>query len=94
MRILGIDPGFATVGYGIVNYDGNKFSACDYGVITTLARTPFEDRLEQLYDELTKIIEFYNPETVAFEELFFNTNLFISFPNPYNDVKPIAFISD
>ncbi len=75
MRILGIDPGFATVGYGIVNYDGNKFSACDYGVITTLARTPFEDRLEQLYDELTKIIEFYNPETVAFEELFFNTNL-------------------
>ena len=75
MRILGVDPGFATVGYGIVDYTGNKFYGSDYGAIKTLAKTPFEDRIEQLYDELTKVIEFYKPETVAFEELFFNTNL-------------------
>ncbi|PWM45868.1 MAG: crossover junction endodeoxyribonuclease RuvC [Clostridiales bacterium] len=75
MRILGIDPGFATVGYGIVDYCGNKFLSSDYGAIQTLAKTPFEERLLQLYDELTQVIEFYKPETIAFEELFFNTNI-------------------
>ena len=74
MIILGIDPGIATVGYGIVEYKGNKFISSDYGAIITPAKTPTEHRLHQLYDDLTKIIDYYKPQTAAFEELFFNTN--------------------
>ena len=47
MRVLGVDPGYATVGYGIVDYVGNKFVSCDYGAIVTPAKTPIESRLEQ-----------------------------------------------
>lgn len=75
MRVLGVDPGYATVGFGIVDYNGNKFTWSDYGAILTPAKTPIESRLEQLYDELTKAIEFYKVDAVAFEELFFNTNI-------------------
>lgn len=74
MRILGIDPGYATVGFGVVDYDKSKFTCVDFGAIQTPAKTPFEDRLEQLFDEMTKLIGLYRPQTVAFEELFFNTN--------------------
>ena len=48
MIILGVDPGIATVGYGLVNYEKNKFTASDYGAIITPAHTPMEDRLEQV----------------------------------------------
>ena len=74
MRILGIDPGYATVGFGVVDYVNGKFTCVDYGAIQTPAKTPFEDRLEQLFDDMSKLVEYYKPETVAFEELFFNTN--------------------
>ena len=74
MRILGIDPGYATVGFGVVDYVNSKFTCVDYGAIQTPAKTPFEDRLEQLFDDMSKLVEYYKPETVAFEELFFNTN--------------------
>ena len=74
MIILGVDPGIATVGYGLVNYVGNKFTSCDYGAIITPPHTPMEDRLEQVYDELTKVIEYYKPAEMAVEQLFFNTN--------------------
>ena len=75
MRVLGVDPGYATVGYGIVDYVGNKFVSCDYGAIVKTAKTPIESRLEQLFDELCKVIDYYQVETIAFEELFFNTNI-------------------
>lgn len=75
MKILGVDPGIATVGYGIVDYTGNKFTFADYGAIITPAKTPLENRLEQIYDELSKVIEYYKIESVAVEELFFNTNI-------------------
>ena len=74
MRILGVDPGIATVGYGVVEYEGNKFLASDYGAILTPAHTPLEDRLEQVYDELAKLIVYYKAEAMSVEELFFNTN--------------------
>lgn len=74
MRVLGIDPGYATVGYGAVDYEGNKFVWSEHGAIITPAKTPFESRLEQLFDEMSRVIGFYKPDTVAFEELFFNTN--------------------
>ena len=74
MIILGVDPGIATVGYGLVNYEKGRFLASDYGAIITPAHTPMEDRLEQVYDELSKLIEYYKPKAMAVEELFFNTN--------------------
>ena len=55
MRILGIDPGYAIMGYGILDYKGNKFTPVAYGSITTEAHTPNEERLMKLYDELTGI---------------------------------------
>ena len=74
MRILGIDPGYAILGYGIVDMKGNHFSVCSYGAITTEATMPMPDRLKHLYNRIMDIIEEFQPETVSVEELFFNTN--------------------
>ena len=74
MRILGIDPGYAIMGYGIVDYKGSKFTPVVYGSITTEAHTPNEERLMILYDELSQIIEEYKPDEASVEELFYNTN--------------------
>ena len=74
MRILGIDPGYAIMGYGILDYKGNKFTPVEYGAITTQAGTPNEERLMILYDELTRIIDEFRPDEAAVEELFYNTN--------------------
>lgn len=75
MIIFGIDPGYAIVGYGIIEYKGNKFTTIDYGVITTDAKNTFPERLKIVYDQLTALLEKYNPEFVAIEELFFNKNV-------------------
>lgn len=74
MIILGIDPGYAIVGVGVVEYNGNKFRTVDYFAITTEAHTPFEERLKIIYDGINDVIERYNPEFMAIEELFFNDN--------------------
>ena len=74
MRILGIDPGYAIMGYGTVEYMGSKFTPIEYGSITTEAHTPNEERLMLLYDELTRIIKEFEPEEASIEELFYNTN--------------------
>ena len=74
MRILGIDPGYAIMGYGILDYKGNRFTPVEYGSITTEAHTPNEERLLTLYTELSRIIEEYRPDEAAIEELFYNTN--------------------
>jgi len=75
MRIIGIDPGFAIVGYGIIDYIGNKFSVCEYGSIETEAALPFPDRLLRIYDRAGELIKMYKPDAFAVEELFFNTNV-------------------
>ena len=75
MLILGIDPGIAIVGYSIVECKGNNLKAIDYGCITTDADMLFPDRLKIVYDKLTEIIEKYNPDDLAIEELFFNKNV-------------------
>lgn len=75
MIIMGIDPGFAITGYGIVKYEGNKFSPVEYGAVITKASTPFAQRLLQLDGELAAIIEKYRPEAISVEELFFNKNI-------------------
>lgn len=75
MIILGIDPGLAIVGYGVVDVIGNKYRVLDYGVITTDKDTYFPDRIKIIYDGLNFIIDKYKPEDVAMEELFFNKNV-------------------
>lgn len=74
MRILGIDPGYAIVGYGVLDYNNNKFSVVDYGAVTTPAGMDFNRRLEIIYDELTALIAKTKPEVMSIEKLFFNTN--------------------
>ncbi len=74
MRILGIDPGYAIVGYGVVDYAKNRFSAVGFGAITTKAKTPFETRLADIYNDMLSIIDKYNPDELAIEKLYFNTN--------------------
>ncbi len=74
MRILGIDPGYAIVGFGVLDYQNNKFSVVDYGAITTPAGMDFSRRLEIIYDETEVIIKRHKPEAMAIEKLFYNTN--------------------
>ena len=75
MIILGIDPGLAIVGYGIIEYKNMKFRTLGYGAITTPAHTPVEERLVKIYSELDALIKKYCPDEIAVEELFFNTNI-------------------
>lgn len=75
MIIMGIDPGFAITGYGIVKYEGNKFSVIDYGAVLTKATTPFAERLLQLDIRLNELIEANKPDAISVEELFFNKNI-------------------
>ena len=74
MRILGIDPGYAILGYGIVEMNGNRFKVLDYGAVTTDAKMEMPDRLKVLYTSLMEIIVHHEPEVASIEELFFNTN--------------------
>lgn len=74
MIILGIDPGFAIVGVGVIEYTGNKFKVIDYFAITTKAHTSIEERLKIIYDSMNETIEKYKPDFMAVEELFFNNN--------------------
>ena len=75
MIILGIDPGIAIVGYGVIKYTGNYCRVIDYGCVKTDAKLLFPDRLKIIYDKLTKIIDTYRPDDLAIEELFFNKNV-------------------
>ncbi len=74
MIILGIDPGYAIVGYGILRYENNRFSVLDFGAITTSAGTEFTDRLKSIYEDLSYLFQKYRPDALAIEKLFFNTN--------------------
>lgn len=74
MRILGIDPGLAIVGYGVVDYNRSVFKTISYGAVTTEANTFVPDRLEEIYSGICGVIERYKPDCAAVEQLFFNTN--------------------
>jgi crossover junction endodeoxyribonuclease RuvC len=75
MIIMGIDPGFAITGFGIVKYEGNKFKVIDYGAVITKAGINLPERLRKMYDELELVINKYTPDAIAVEELFFNKNI-------------------
>ncbi len=74
MRIIGIDPGYAIVGYGVVDYDGFCFKTVGYGAITTKADMPFVKRLDAIYSDMKTLLERYRPDAMSIERLYFNTN--------------------
>lgn len=74
LKILGIDPGYAIVGFGVVEYDGYKFTPIHFGAITTQAGTDFTLRLKTIYDDMNTVLTTFQPEAMAIEKLFFNTN--------------------
>ncbi len=76
MIILGVDPGIAIVGWGVIEYGGigTKLRPIDFGAITTPATMKTEDRLYEVHRELSAVISKYKPDAAAIEELFFNTN--------------------
>ena len=74
MRILGIDPGIAIVGYGVVDKEGNSYKTIAYDAVTTRAHTPLPERLEKVYNGVNEIIKTYKPDAMSIEELFFNNN--------------------
>lgn len=74
MIIMGIDPGFAITGFGVLNYYKNCFKVLDFGTVVTKAHTPLAHRLLLLEEELVQLIEKYKPDAISLEELFFNNN--------------------
>ncbi len=75
MIILGLDPGTATTGYGVIRVLGNRFQMLEYGIISTPAKNPMEKRLEMIYDNLQELLQKWQPDQAAVEELFFNQNI-------------------
>ena len=75
MIVLGIDPGVATIGFGVVRAERQKNTLVQYGVITTPPGIPLSSRLLQISDDMEELIRTFHPDEMAVEELFFNTNL-------------------
>ena len=75
MRILGIDPGYGRLGWGLVEMRGNHFAAVAYDCIETQKDLPHTDRLKVIYSELMDIIDQYRPDAYSVEKLYFNTNV-------------------
>ena len=74
MILIGIDPGYAIVGYGVVKYENNRFTPLEYDAITTPAEMPFAERLEKIYRDLTQVLRRHRPQAMSVEKLFFNSN--------------------
>jgi crossover junction endodeoxyribonuclease RuvC len=74
LRVLGIDPGTAITGYGIVEGEGDSLTLVTYGAITTPANQPLPQRLQQIYRQLQALIAEWHPQSAAVEELFFSKN--------------------
>ncbi|HBB18981.1 MAG TPA: crossover junction endodeoxyribonuclease RuvC [Ruminococcus sp.] len=74
MRILGIDPGYAIVGFGVLEYDGLNFTPLEYGAVLTDAGTPFPERLRAIHEDVEFIFDKFKPDCMAIERLYFTTN--------------------
>jgi crossover junction endodeoxyribonuclease RuvC len=75
MRILGIDPGLATLGYGVIEAEGGKYKLIQFGTVTTPPGQSMPVRLRSVYQGVSQLMEIYQPDDVAFEELFFSKNI-------------------
>lgn len=74
MKIIGIDPGYAIVGYGVIDYRNNSFTTLDYGAILTTPEMPFPKRLHKIYAELSEILQKHKPDAMSVEKLYFTNN--------------------
>ena len=74
LRILGIDPGIAIVGFGVLDYDGVNFTPLEYGAVLTEAGTPFPERLRAIHEDVEFIFDKFKPDCMAIERLYFTTN--------------------
>jgi crossover junction endodeoxyribonuclease RuvC len=75
MRIIGIDPGTGILGFGVIEILNGKMKMIDAGVITTPAHTSLDERLEDIFDSLTEIIDQTQPDAMSIEKLFFAQNV-------------------
>ena len=75
MVILGIDPGLATLGYGVIEVVGDKRKLIQFGTLTTPAGEPMPQRLRAIFQGMNQLMDIYQPDDVAFEELFFSKNI-------------------
>ena len=75
MRVLGIDPGLATLGWGVIEAEGSLYRLVQYGTLDTYPRDTFPTRLGSLYAGVKGLIETFKPDEIAFEELFFSKNI-------------------
>ncbi len=74
MRIIGIDPGYAIVGYGVLDFDKARFSVVNYGAITTSAGTSFDQRLLEIYNDMCTVLDMFRPDCMSIERLYFTNN--------------------
>lgn len=74
MTILGIDPGYAIVGWGVLEYSGSRFCVKGYGAITTPAGMDFPRRLEMIYRDMQTVLQRYHPDVLSIEKLYFTNN--------------------
>lgn len=74
MRIIGIDPGYAIVGYGVLDLDKSRFSVVNYGAITTNAGTSFDRRLMEIYSDMCTVLDMFKPDCMSIEKLYFTNN--------------------
>ena len=75
MIILGIDPGLATLGYGVIEVENDKRRVIQYGTLNTPAGEPMPQRLRAIFQSMNQLMDIYHPDEVAFEELFFSKNI-------------------
>ena len=75
MRILGIDPGIATIGFAVLDAERSQYRLLQCGVITTPAHTSLSSRLDQIFQDMKQLLDAFKPDAVSIEELFFNTNI-------------------
>lgn len=80
MIILGIDPGLATMGFGVISLDRGRYTVLDYGIVSTPKEDTLPVRLRKIEEGVTELIETYKPEQVAIEELFFSKNITTGIP--------------
>ena len=103
MIILGIDPGLATIGYGVIRAEGVRQSVIDYGVITTPPKQPLPTRLKMIYESVLQLYDRFNPDAVAFHlyarytDFFLpvlkNTTLAIPMQSVMPSVTPVKTVS-
>lgn len=75
MRILGIDPGYGIVGWGVLDYDGVRFTVVKYGAIRTDKDKPFDSRLREIFEDMNILLDKFRPDCLSVEKLYFNTNI-------------------